>query len=255
METTTPFDLNQAIEQWRGSLRQSPAFRQENLDELESHLRDSIAILKDRSLSDEEAFLIATRRAGSGAALGTEFGKINSNSIWMNRILWMLIGTQVFVMARTLTNTISYVTGVLTIRQVVTLDKFVTYDNVDRTSWTIGLLCGLTQLLAYAVALTIGWRFLTRRGNDLEVWWHRASNYFGRWVVLGAICLIPVAMSFAIQMCHRFLIVRIYQSYLGSQFYNGLNYGQFSASVVESMILIALTLLLARRQLLAKTLA
>ena len=49
METTsTPFDLNQAIQQWRDGLAQSPAIRGENLDELEVHLRDSVATLQAR---------------------------------------------------------------------------------------------------------------------------------------------------------------------------------------------------------------
>lgn len=38
----------------------------ENLNELESHLRDSIATLQTRGLSAEEGFLIATRRLGQG---------------------------------------------------------------------------------------------------------------------------------------------------------------------------------------------
>src|ERR1043165_8539789 len=58
MEATTPFDLNQAIQRWRENLGQSPAFRSENLFELESHLRDSIATLQRQGLSDEEALLV-----------------------------------------------------------------------------------------------------------------------------------------------------------------------------------------------------
>src|SRR5690349_14090776 len=43
MENPTSFDLNRAVQQWRETLAQSPAFRGENLNELESHLSDSIA--------------------------------------------------------------------------------------------------------------------------------------------------------------------------------------------------------------------
>jgi hypothetical protein len=61
MENQTEFDLNRAIQQWRAGLADSPAFRAENLDELESHLHDSIRALEAHGLSVEEAFLIATK--------------------------------------------------------------------------------------------------------------------------------------------------------------------------------------------------
>src|SRR5689334_23260986 len=64
MENQTSFELNNAIQRWRENLGQSPAFRSENLNELESHLRDSIATLQAKGLLEEEAFLIASRRIG-----------------------------------------------------------------------------------------------------------------------------------------------------------------------------------------------
>src|SRR6185369_11294317 len=52
--------------------------------------------LEAHGLSTEEAFLIATRRIGQGAALESEFGKINGRTIWIDRILWLLLGTQIW---------------------------------------------------------------------------------------------------------------------------------------------------------------
>jgi len=72
METTPQFNLNHAIAEWRANLGQSPGLRRENLEELESHLRDSVANLCQRGLAEDEAFLIATRRVGSTRTLGTE---------------------------------------------------------------------------------------------------------------------------------------------------------------------------------------
>ena len=95
METTTPFDLKLAIQRWRENLGQSPDFRSENLAELESHLRDSTLALKKCGLSDEEAFVIAVKRIGRSNSLAAEFAKINGPTIWLERILWMLIGAQV----------------------------------------------------------------------------------------------------------------------------------------------------------------
>lgn len=92
METTTSFDLNQAIQHWRENLAQSPAFRSENLDELEAHLRDSIATLQTQGLSAEEGFLIAVGRLGRTETLADEFGKMNAAAVWRDRALWMLAG-------------------------------------------------------------------------------------------------------------------------------------------------------------------
>jgi hypothetical protein len=96
METQTAFDLNLAIQTWRENLTNSLAFRRENLNELESHLRDSVATLQTRSLSAEEAFLIATRRIGQSRQLESEFGKLNRGTIWLERAMWMLIGLLVW---------------------------------------------------------------------------------------------------------------------------------------------------------------
>src|SRR5206468_12097440 len=57
MGTAIEFDLNAALRQWRESLGQSPHVRPENLDELESHLRDSVASLQTKGLAADEAFL------------------------------------------------------------------------------------------------------------------------------------------------------------------------------------------------------
>ena len=106
MENPTSFDLNRAIQQWRENLGQSPAFRSENLNELETHLCDSIATLRTRGLSAEEAFTIATRRIGKGGSLETEFGKVNQRAVWLDRVLWMLIGIQIWGLVAGLTGAV-----------------------------------------------------------------------------------------------------------------------------------------------------
>jgi len=96
MENQTSFDLNLAIQSWREELANSAAFRRENLDELESHLRDSVAALQTRGLSTEEAFRVAIRRIGQSQQLESEFSKLDRDSIWLMRAMWMLIGIQVW---------------------------------------------------------------------------------------------------------------------------------------------------------------
>jgi hypothetical protein len=92
MENQTSFDLNAAIQRWRAGLAQSPGFRGTDLDELESHVRDSVEALRVPSLSEEEAFLIAIRRTGPREQLAAEFAAINGSSVWLDRIRWMTIG-------------------------------------------------------------------------------------------------------------------------------------------------------------------
>ncbi len=81
METPTPFDLNEAIRLWQQNLATSPALSADNLEELASHLRASVQSLQADGLSDEEAFLAATRRLGEPAALEQEYAKVNQYRI------------------------------------------------------------------------------------------------------------------------------------------------------------------------------
>ncbi len=64
MENPTQFELNGHILAWREKLGQSAALTGEELEELEAHLRDSIASLQSRGLAATEAFLVATQRVG-----------------------------------------------------------------------------------------------------------------------------------------------------------------------------------------------
>ncbi len=86
METSIEFNLNAALRLWRERLAQSPHFRVENLDELESHLRDSVTVLPSKGLSDDEAFLIGTRRVGNEAALEPEFARENGGRGWWHSL-------------------------------------------------------------------------------------------------------------------------------------------------------------------------
>ena len=92
MENATQFDLNDALRQWREEMATSPAFRAADLDELEGHLRDSIQSLRTRGLSTQEAFRVARSRLGDSDLLDREFGKVNTNQVWLNRALWMVAG-------------------------------------------------------------------------------------------------------------------------------------------------------------------
>lgn len=105
MENSTAFILNDAIQSWRDTLGRSPSLREQDLAELEAHLRDSVAALQSRGLTDEEAFLLATRRLGYPAGLEPEFAKVNRSEVWLHRLLWMLVGIQVWSLVSVLSHT------------------------------------------------------------------------------------------------------------------------------------------------------
>ena len=109
VENQTSFDLNAAIQRWRGELAKSSSFRADDLDELESHLRDSESSLQGQGLTAEEAFLIAVRRTGSGDLLAEEFATVNGSSVWMDRLRWMITGSITMSALWSLTTTLVFV--------------------------------------------------------------------------------------------------------------------------------------------------
>jgi hypothetical protein len=88
--------VEQYIHEWRLRMAQKGAFKSEDLDELESHLKEGIDSLSKKGLAEEEAFLISARRLGDGEGLSAEFMKINSGMIWKQRIFWMMGGYFLF---------------------------------------------------------------------------------------------------------------------------------------------------------------
>ena len=116
MENPNSFDLNEAIGQWRESLARLPGFKSHNLRELEVHLRDSVAALQAHNLTPEESFMVARRRLGTPDVLAIEFGKVNRNTVWLERAMWMLAGAQFLVLVTGLARITSGVALLLGLR-------------------------------------------------------------------------------------------------------------------------------------------
>lgn len=171
METTTQFDLNQAIQRWRGTLAQSPAFQPENLEELEGHLRDSIAPLQRGGLSEPEAFQIATQRLGGAAQLHTEFCKTNAADVWRDRGLWMLVGLLFYGLVADLTKAIQ--AGLVWSAAAVTDDGF-----------TLGWLSGGLRLALFGLTVWAFSRMATGRIGGLERWKSAFHQRPALWVAI-----------------------------------------------------------------------
>jgi hypothetical protein len=87
---TTPADrppLEEQIAQWRLYLHRRRAIHGQDVEELEGHLRDQVAVLTDAGLAADEAFLIAVKRLGSLDALSREFAREHSERLWKQLVI------------------------------------------------------------------------------------------------------------------------------------------------------------------------
>ena len=89
------FDLEKAIAAWRRPLEQNRAFSSDDLEELESSLRDRVDALTEAGLSEEAAFNEALRRMGTYGAAEEEYrkvywGKITRQHQWRPELQWRL---------------------------------------------------------------------------------------------------------------------------------------------------------------------
>ena len=243
MENTTSFDLNRAIQSWRESLGQSPAFQHENLNELESHLRDSVATLQTRGLDVEESFAIAVKRIGKGGVLEAEFGKVNGAAVWLDRLFWMLIGYQVW----------AFVSGII---GFITQDAlffglngagydFKAHGRIfPATAFTLVSLAGFAGSLALC-----GW-LLFRKGQRLGLWLGRLKLH--RRVTLAITFSVLYLLSLSIPLIRGGTLVllsgTVGREQIG-EIYTSLSYAAMITNLVTPVVFIGLTLFLARKRL------
>ena len=79
--------LEEQIDQWRGYLRRRQAIYSVDVEELEDHLREQVAVLADAGLATDEAFLVAVKRMGSLDALSREFAREHSDRLWKQLVV------------------------------------------------------------------------------------------------------------------------------------------------------------------------
>jgi len=91
MENQTCYDLNATIENWRQELASQSNLTMEVRRELETHLRDTVAELRQRGLNEEESFWLARKRVGQPMQLAEEFTKTNPATVWRERLFWIAI--------------------------------------------------------------------------------------------------------------------------------------------------------------------
>ncbi len=79
--------LEEQIAQWRVYLRCRRAIQGPDVEELEGHLRDQVAMLTEAGLAGDEAFLVAVKRMGSLDALSREFARAHSERLWKQLVI------------------------------------------------------------------------------------------------------------------------------------------------------------------------
>jgi len=86
---TAPTDQphEEQVAQWREYLRRRQAVHVSDVEELESHLREQVAALKESGLTDGEAFLVAVKRMGSLDALSRDFARAHSERLWKQLVI------------------------------------------------------------------------------------------------------------------------------------------------------------------------
>lgn len=79
--------LESQITEWRRFVTGNPLLNGDDVDELETHLRDQVAELSSAGLADDEAFLVAVKRLGRIDAVSREFAREHSGRLWKQLVL------------------------------------------------------------------------------------------------------------------------------------------------------------------------
>ena len=80
-------ELETQISKWRDYMRRRRAMHDADVDELEDHLRSTVAELTEVGLRPDEAFLIAVKRMGNLDDLSREFARVHSERLWKQLVL------------------------------------------------------------------------------------------------------------------------------------------------------------------------
>jgi len=238
METTTSFDLNQTIQVWRENLGHSPAFRSENLYELETHLRDSITALQKQGLSSEESFLVAASRVGKDAALEREFSKINLRTVWLDRVLWMLIGFQVW----------SFISGLISsiTRAAVFYGLAGTSHDFSTHGRAIPVtLFVLAHLAGFVGSLALCWWLIHRKTNSVVPWMTRILSRFGTLTLAFVVLCVCNWSNFLLANLWTPAIIKQSNDFMKATIFSS---ALFSVAI-QILVLVGLTLFVARKRL------
>ena len=177
------FDLSESTADWLGDLRQSEAFEETDLEELENHLRDEIEQLMEKGLSEKEAFWVATSRAGTREELPREYAKVNSRPVWRHRFLWMAAGVLAYLFLSTVIGLLSYGAAVATVSSGFASDFVIFLGDGMDAAFIVSL---SVRILLTCGALGCVYLVLSRDRLGLLNWYGRARRSRSRIIVFYA---------------------------------------------------------------------
>ena len=136
------FELDKSILEWKRSFQQNCSLNEESIDELESHLRESVFELNRKGLSEEESFFVAMNRLGYAPALDAEFEKNSPLGVNQDRLIWMLSGYLGVSIC-----------GITSTAIVSSLSTGMAYAGADATA--TGVVVTLVQILFWIAVLVL----------------------------------------------------------------------------------------------------
>ena len=243
MENQTSFDLDQHIQSWRENLGQSPAVRGENLNELEAHLRDSVSALQLRGLSGEEAFMVAAKRVGAGGLLAVEFGKVNRHAVWIDRMLWMLVGVQLW---GAILGTVNGLAAAVSTLALASQNNTAVHGLVFPV-----IVLTLGRLLAVTGSLALCWWLVMRKGHYFETWMGRSlERRFSRFTIfgIGGVVVFGILLPYVINMFENALIMRTVEISRVNEVVRAQAFSELMLIVFNTATLLILTIILARKR-------
>lgn len=145
------YDMKKTIEHWKSAFAQNEACGQEDVEELEGHLREQIGSLVESGLSEKEAFVVARSRLGDPEQICTQFAQANPSLLWQRRLFWMAAGVFCWIL-------ISWLQGVL-----MGIAAGAALLLGDRVQVDLSVVYGVTHLVLLLALLGFG-RALYRHG-------------------------------------------------------------------------------------------
>ena len=79
--------MEKEILAWQAYLRSHGDVSDDQLEELETHLREEMEQLRQNGLSDDEAFIVAVRRIGRTSEVAKEFSKTQQRLLWKHLLV------------------------------------------------------------------------------------------------------------------------------------------------------------------------
>ncbi len=110
------FNLNDAISKWQAGMSGQPHFLASDLEELEDHLRQEVFHLGKLGLTEEEAFLVSSKRIGNAEDLDREFVIADPRRLYKNRLTWVATAGVIFVFMIAVSKILAYSGMALLIR-------------------------------------------------------------------------------------------------------------------------------------------